>query len=273
VCVDLRATKRIGSRHPLSHPSHASFSYAEAHLAVKSTSGEIAILTVPEGSVVASKAVDAPDEGACVHFSACDKYVVDASWSGSVRVRHSGTLIDAAKFAFPGEMITVVSPSADRMTWLFAHQPRAQSEVRRAPYLTLWRWPLQRPAATIPSRLDNLHSAALSPCGSRIALIGYRRGSDQTVVSMMTLDGQVVREAQTSLGGTGSNTRWSADGKLVGTVQADGFAVFRTDDLSLYARLPARFPSDIAFIGSKRLAIGTWSGGSIAELPAAMRTT
>ena len=76
-----------------------------------------------------------------------------------------------------------------------------------------------------------------------------------------------------SLGGTGSNTRWSADGKLVGTVQADGFAVFRTDDLSLYARLPARFPSDIAFIGSKRLAIGTWSGGSIAELPAAMRTT
>ena len=263
--------RRIGSWHPLSHPSSASFDYVEARLAVKSTSGEIAIVDVRAGGVMSSLRETGLAEGASLHFAGSDEYLVDASWSGTICVRRADTLAGTAQFEFPDEMITEVSPSADRLSWLFAHQPKTRSGENSSdpPYLSLWRWPLAAPAAIFPTGLDNLYAAALSPCGSFIALVGYRHSSKATLLSILSIDGALLREVPTSVGGTGSSTRWSPDGRLLGTVQAKGFAIFEAESLSSRGCIAAEFPSDMAFLADSRIAIGTWEFGAIADLPAA----
>jgi len=270
-CANLRTMKRVGSWHPLSHPSHASFSQSSARLAVKNTSGQIVVISAVEGRVLSPPPPKMHDEGAPVHFSGCDEYLVDGTWSGKLCMRDSESLRTVSEFSYPGEMIKEIMPSTDRLTWLVAHQPKVRpgQNYPDSPYFSLWRWPLSKPVQILPTNVDSLRAAALSPCGSYIALVGHRRDRKASFLSIMTTEGTLVRETPTTTGGTGSRTRWSADGRYLSTVQADGFAVFNADSLTKRASIRARYPSDLQFLSDGRIAVGTWESGTVMDLPGA----
>ncbi len=267
--ADLRGRKRLASWHPLSHPSHATFAHSESLLAVKGTSGEIVVLNIPDGSVVGHHVSKHSDEGAALYFSADDEFLVEGSWDGHIRVRRTRDLQVAAEFSFPGEMITEVSPSADRQNWLFAHQPKTNEGKTppHTPYLTLWSWPLERPYAKLPSGFDNLYAVALSPCSSYIATVGRSWETMNAECRVASLAGSTLAVKPATIGGTGIRTRWSPDSTMVGIVDANGFSIFDAPTLDLFNTFGAKYPADLAFLeNNTSILLGTWESGAILAL-------
>lgn len=263
VLASLDSHRRIGSWHPLSNPSHSSLSHSESQLAVKSTSGEIVILSTADGSVLSHHKPAIPDEGANILFSASDSNVVDASWSGFIRVRSGADLGLAKEYSFPGEMITSVSSNLDRSLWLFLHTTRLIEGARdKPPYISVWQWPLSSPHQLIVCGFSIAYCAAISPCARFLAVLGYNQLTGRTELHLKDLSGNPIAATPISQGGTGSIIRWSADSGLLATVTAEGFAIFEASTLQPVCTLLAEYPSDIAFIDHcKSLVVGTWKSG------------
>jgi hypothetical protein len=76
--VETSVRKRLWSSHPVSHPSCVNFSRHGTPLAVKSTTGRIAILDVESSATIVDFANQRDGEGAEAIFSPCGKYLVDA---------------------------------------------------------------------------------------------------------------------------------------------------------------------------------------------------
>lgn len=270
VLADVPGRKRLAAWNPIKHPSHATFSNSETLLALKSTSGEIVVLALPSGEVV-TRHIAKVDEGAEIHFSKCDNYLVDGSWSGSLRVRHASNLGLAAEFIYKDEMIHNVAGDAEGTLWAVAHVPKTRKSENSSakPYFTLWRWPLEKPESQFSPGFDVLYSMSMSPCGSLISGVGYERATLRTELRLFTRAGSVVAACEISTGGTGSKVRWSPDALLVGAVTDSGYIVFRASSLSMVARVEAEYPSDLAIIESGRsMLIGTWSAGYVVPIGA-----
>ena len=166
-------------------------------------------------------------------------------------------------------MITVASPCANRQLWLFCHQPKANNGQNppAPPYVTLWQWPLSRPLATIELGFSNIYSAALSPNGTLVALVGYDRSTQKTELRMVSLAGEVLSSKVITAGGTGHSLRWSPDGAFVGSVQDRRIAVYAGTDLSEVAAFGFEYPSDICFSADHSyIALGTWEFGLVERL-------
>lgn len=267
--ADLNARLRLASWHPLSHPSHVAFSRSESLLSVKSTSGEIVVLNRDDGSIEARYKASTYDEGASIHFSDCDTYLVDATWAGEVRVRRTEDLSIANRISFPGEMITEVSPSTDRKLWMFAHQPKTLPGENFAPlpYITLWKWPLVEPIAKFDAGFDIVYAATLSPCSRFVAIAGYSRRSSVEELRIVNTEGKMILQTWTTTGGTGKKIRWSSDSALIGTVTETGFSVIEAKTLQLKVSLDMKYPADLAFIDNNANAFaGTWNGGLVVPL-------
>ena len=210
------------------------------------------------------------DEGSSISFSPDGSFIVDGSWSGEIRVRSISDLSAFKCSAFPGEMISAVSPSERGELWLFGHTTKTLAEpaTTARPYLTLWRWPLSEPMRRIDPGLKILSAAALSPDGSRIAVVGHCEGEPIKVLRLLSIDGALLASTVLTLGGTGSSTRWSRDSKLLGTVSKGEFRIYEAQGLGLYAIYPEEYPADLAFLSDgEEVALGSWSGGRIVKLP------
>jgi hypothetical protein len=269
VVADLLTRKRIASWHAFSHPDHVAFSPDEKLLAIKNTSGEVAILDLATGDVRARSRPKIRDEGAAIYFSPCGTCLVDGSWSGKIRVRKVDDLSVVNEFAFPGEMITEVSASLDGSRWMFGHKPKtpADAQFGAPPYLSIWTWPFREPLATIPSSFDNVYAAQLAPSAQHVAVVGHCRANHAHELRLLALSGDVVASAAVSLGGTGSKTRWSRDSRLIGTIAAHEFRVLAVPTLNTVASIPAEYPSDIAFIGNNtEVFLGSWKWGRVDAL-------
>lgn len=269
VVADLRARRRLWSAHPLSHPSSADFSSDDGFLAVKSTWGEVALLSCETGEKLVSTRPRVQDEGSAIRFAATDQFIVDGSWSGNILVRQITDLSVIECFHYEDEMIGAVSSDANRKVWLFAHKPKAvsnSSEPRR-PYITIWDWPLTQPKTRIEIGLDILYSAELAPSGRHIAMIGFSNAEKRKQLRLITLKGFVVATTTIAAGGTGSRLRWSPDSALIGTVGRGEFLVFAARALAPYAQFQEPYPSDLAFIGgNSELILGSWTAGRIVNL-------
>ena len=249
IVTEVNSRKRLGKWHPFSHPSHASFSRSSSLVAVKSTSGEIVVFGIHEQNIRARHRPKDNDEGTAIYFAPNDQSLVDASWSGHIRVRRTVDLQVTAEFVFSDEMITAVSSNRSRDTWLFLHQPKtADDENFASPsYLTVWNWPLVKPLHRITFGLDSIDAAAISPCGERIALVGYSRRKKIAELCVTTVDGRELVTREMALKGS-CGVRWAGDGKLLGVFHSKG--TFALDSTSLDTRLSCemQYPSDIAFI-------------------------
>ncbi len=267
--ADIKSRRRMSSRHLLSHPSDAAFSPDERLLAVKSTWGEVVVVETDSGNEVSRYRPKQQDEGAPLHFSPCGHFLVDGSWSGEIRVRRVEDLAVVDAFAFDGEMIKCVSASADARVWLFAHQPRysEHNPHDRKPYLTLWDWPLSAFKCKFERGVEGLDDAALSPAADCIAVRGYSRVADTRELRLLSPEGEVIAFSGVTSGGTGSNTRWSADSRLIGTVGDGQFHMFAAPTLEAVCSIEAQYASDLAFInGGTEVLLGTWTEGRLVKL-------
>ena len=84
---EVSSGNKVSTSHPFSHPSSAAFSPAGSLLAVKNTSGRIAVLYSATGEVVFDHKNQAEGEGSEVLFSPDGTELIDGSWKGVVTIR------------------------------------------------------------------------------------------------------------------------------------------------------------------------------------------
>lgn len=273
VVACLASGQRVGTWPVVANPSHLAFADDERTLAVKSTWGEVALVGLPDGAIKARHRPRQPDEGAAILFSPCGRFLVEGAWSGAIRVRSAADIEVTAAFDFPDEMIVDVSTDAGATTWLFGHEPKAFEPDRPGlpPYLTVWTWPLQAASKIITLDLDTLEAAVLDPTARHVAVVGRSAQRELRELCVLSLDdGRVLSRAAVAGGGTGAATRWSADGRLLGTVAKGEVRVYRPPLLEPVAALPEPYPADLAFLDDgRRLLLGSWTAGRIVPLAAA----
>jgi WD40 repeat protein len=225
-------------------------------LAVKSTSGSILLLAVETGDVILDFTNKTDGEGAAVAFSACGRYVVDASWDGQIIIRDTLCQLADTRQTFAGEMIVGVLSSSDRFTWVFVHQPKAASETESpAPaYLTVWQWPLTGYRKLAPD--IRTRPAGLSPDGKVVAI-----ADDSQVQFLLLANGAVLKSAPVE---HCRGIRWSPDGTLVALVLRSSIAIYAFPSYEPVDVFEQEFASDICFAPDNSfVAVGGWSAGSV----------
>lgn len=269
VIANTRTLRKVGSSHPVSHPSKACFNANGTLLAVKSTSGRIVVLRPSDAELLCDHSNQREGEGSALHFSPCEKFLIDGSWGGAIYVREALRPSVVDQFQFPGEMITDVSPSGNSKIWLVTHQPRTPpgANTHDPAYLTVWDWPLVKPKKTIRPSLANIQSCVLSPDGKRIAVVGFDDSLFSRVLQVLSISGECLLRLPIELGGTGAALRWSPDGEFIGSVQKGRIAVYSSADLSESASYLYEYPSDICFASDRSfIAFGTWSFGVVERI-------
>jgi WD40 repeat protein len=260
---DVQRGKKTFRCRPCPHPHHASFSPDGELIAVKDTSGRIVVIAAHDGSKVADFANDAEGEGSNLAFSACGKFLVDGSWSGWLRVRQSsdGKIVFAEEF--PQELIDAIHHDGARQRWTLAHHPTIRPTEEEAPpaYFTAWDWPIRkRKYKVLPRRIGHLHASALSPDGTRLAVV---HGTPAVSLDVFELPStEPAARTPITFAGTTWAIRWSPDGRLLGSVQDKRIAIYHVPDLSCIAELALPFPSDVAFCPKSGLIVlGDWEQG------------
>lgn len=272
---DVALESKAVRAHPFSHPSDAIFSPDQRHLAIKSTSGQIVIIDAQLGQTIVDFKNAADGEGSNIQYSPCGKYIVDGTWSGRVSVRRT----DSGKPEFVqelgGEMIRSVHSSADGKRWIIAHGCKATSDDRPPPpdYFSVWSWPF-RPGAyrVLPERVAFARSAALSPDGGLLAVV---HGAPPDTLSVFQLsDGTCAGAVSIQGGGTGDALGWSADGRLIGSVQDQTVVFHAWPGLGKMRELALDYPSDVAFSPhGDLLAVGSWQVGWVLPVDALATTS
>jgi WD40 repeat protein len=260
--VDALARKKLRSFQPLPHPSHADFSPDTTRLAVKSTSGRIVVTSRETGEQLLDCANAAEGEGTAPWFSPCGEFLIDASWSGRLRVRSSRDGSVVTVLEHDHETMSAVWPTCDRTTWFAFHQPKTRSptESLGPKYVTRHQWPFQSTPEVIPLRVEYLESSAsaVSPLGDAIAF-----GGRSTVATYSTLNGQLLSSVPIS---ACTKLRWSSDGSALVAVLRDSISVLNAATLQTIRSVGQDYAAD-AMLSSKHgyLLVGGWSGGHFAD--------
>jgi WD40 repeat protein len=261
--------------HPFAHPSDAAFSPDQRHLAVKSTSGQIVIIDAQSGQTAVDFKNTADGEGSNLQYSSCGEYIVDGSWSGRLAVRRAGSGAHEFVQEFGGDSIRSVHSSWDGRRWITAHGCKAISDDRPPPpdYFSVWDWPF-RPGGyrVLPARVAFARSSAFSPDGALLAVV---HGAPADMVSVFQLsDGTCVGAVSIQSGGTGHALGWSADGRLIGSVQDQIVVFYAWPSLGRMHELALAYPSDVAFSPcGDVLALGSWQAGWVLRADALTTTS
>jgi WD40 repeat protein len=260
--------------HPFAHPSDAAFSPDQRHLAVKSTSGQIVIIDAQSGQTAVDFKNTADGEGSNLQYSSCGEYIVDGSWSGRLAVRRAGS--GAREFVQEfGSGIRSVHSSCDGRRWIIAHGCKATSDDRPPPpdYFSVWDWPFRRGGyRVLPERVAFARSSAFSPDGALLAVV---HGAPPDMVSVFRLsDGTCVGAVSIQSGGTGHSLGWSADGRLIGSVQDQIVVFYAWPSLGKMHELALAYPSHVAFSPcGDVLALGSWQAGWVLRADALATTS
>lgn len=266
--LQITSRKKVFTSHPLSHPSHLSFSPDGHYLAVKSTSGRTAILDGKSGELVTDYDNDRDGEGSNIEFSACGDFTIDAGWDGVVRVRDRKRGRIIFERGFPGTMIQSVCPAQQGTLWLTSHSPKATTRDKppESAYFLRWIWPFPEAEPEILRfRVPSLRASALSPDGKLLAVVF---GVPPTTLKVFSVTDQMVVHTQAvSSGGSGSAMRWSRCSQYLGFVQKGLLSVIEVPSFASVCDFPMEYPCSIDFSPDAALvALGSWSAGKITPL-------
>jgi WD40 repeat protein len=262
--------QRILSARPFPHPSHSDFSPDNKKVAVKYTNGRIVILDLSTGNVMRDYKNQREGEGSEAFFSPDGQELVDGSWNGLISIRKlSGPGVSTKQF--PGEMIDRISHDSHKRSWLIQHKNKVQPGQKWPDYdyLVLHRWPLFGGKLKVFSFDNYLHSATISPDGSRICLIcRLRGGGNWSMQVVRASDSKIIAiNSEIEIGGTGSELAWSTDSNLVGSVQKRRFVFYRASDLATLGELPCQCPSSICFLPKDDLVVlSTWNSSALVSI-------
>lgn len=270
---DLSRRKKIFRAHPFPHPSRADFSPSGDRLAVKSTSGRIAILSGETGELVSDFRNCADGEGTQVLYSRCGQYLIDGTWRGLLSVRRADSGAREFGMDFPDETIGAVHRCVDGERWIVVHgrTPATDHEPPPPGYFSLWQWPFRRgDYKSIEHSIPFVGDSSLAPDGQFIAVVHGAPPNSLSVIDLTS--GACVGSVETLAGGSGGALAWSPDGRQIASVQDGVVCLYTFPGLAPVREVFLEYPSDIVFSpkGSS-LAIGSWTMGWL--LPTEFLTT
>ena len=146
VVWDVAARTKRFRVHPLSNPSHCDVDPSGEIMALKNTSGQIALINANDGSFILMLDSSKNNEGFNILYSPCGQYLSRwiLGWGLTVRSAITGN----AEFqkVFPHEMIAHVIRTRDN-TWFIVHQPKtnAYDKPPDRAYVSVWSWQFTSP--------------------------------------------------------------------------------------------------------------------------------
>jgi dipeptidyl aminopeptidase/acylaminoacyl peptidase len=217
--------RRVASAHPFPHPSHIDFSPDGKRLAVKSTTGEIVVLGVPELEVVACLGGTEFGEGSQLFFTEDGNDIIHSSWAGDLVLRSAETGVVRRQHrveAGIGELCL----SADRR--LLACSLRAETPLRL----------LQPPFAPGTDRelsaiSGGASALAIDHASSRLAAAV---GGELLVCAVD--DGRPIGRHPILRGGVAAELAWSADGQQLFLASNDKLIAWADDEELWHSDVP-----------------------------------
>ncbi|WP_457417879.1 WD40 repeat domain-containing protein [Roseateles sp. P5_E7] len=272
VCLGqkVKLRQRLGREHlanalPFSHPSECSISPDASLLAVKNTSGAIALLDLPTLQV---RWIRPPAKQGCqLLFSPCGQYLVTGSWNGELMRLETASGAAQVLDRTAGSMLKWVSQSEDRLRYVYVKQPIAVE--RDSPpgdsIVALRSWPFEsHPEQRLAGPWRFVWAAEISPDARWLAVLHQREGGDFQVDIVDLSTAFVLSSTPVVYGGTNISLAWSPDGQHVACVRSHGVTVFEAPSLRIASEVSCAYACHVSFSpDGEFLAIGAWEQGTV----------
>lgn len=267
--TDEGCTRTASAKFP--YPSGLDLAPDGRRVLAKSTTGHLAVFSLPDLSLLASPTHrQRVREGPAALFSPCGEFVVDGCWDGSLTCREIATGTIRLREEHAGHTVQHVSCSADRRTFAYSRK-RKGSEERSPGRSRVWlrQWPLETSAEVSVRGLWHwIGAIALSPDARRIAIMHTRTGVKWFLDVVDTASGARWARLEMELGARAC-VAWSPNGERLGVVQSERIAIARAEDLGLIAVHENPYPSAISFSpDGTSVAIGSWERGEVLKVRA-----
>jgi WD40 repeat protein len=263
VLWDIDARKRVLSSHPFAHPGHLDFSPGGATLAVKSTSGRIAVLDTASGETLTDCRNQREGEGTQVYFSSDGNLLVDASWKGELRARNPSTGAIVFQEA-AGGMVFHLDASADRTVFAYTVSQLPPSDTEPPPEspVVMRRWPFtSHPPRVLPLARRFIRALSLAPSGSALAVV---HGASPTTLEVIELKNlKTIASLSIEPGGSPAGISWSPDELLLACVEQHGVSVFDTTSWRRSHGISIPYPGSVRFSPQGLLGCGSWEKACI----------
>ena len=265
---DLATGTRILRAHPLKNPSHVRWSPIGDRIALKSTSGELLLLSADNLECIAQIQSKAAGEGSGVAFSPSGDRLVDGTWAGVLTTHDLQSLERQLEAQFPDTMITSIEPSpSGRLAAIVLQLKHSAAPVkgpRQSVCIAQWA-PSELALQRLELDIDGVKTAAFDNTESRLAVVGRDGRAQSDCIEIIELAGRrVVASVGCRLSPNGSSIAWSPDGSFIAAVEDDGFRFYDASQLKPIASLAFRYASHVEFSADGRfVALGAWSSGEI----------
>lgn len=266
---DVAARQKLWRCKPVPHCSAMAFSPDGSQLAVKSTTGLLAVVDAASGDMIVNFRNKKDGEGSGPAWSPCGHYIADGGWNGRLQVREAATGKVVFAQEHPGEMLrgAYAIDGGQRLLVLHGVKSVEEGQVQPPDYVTAWDWPLTAGGGRVVVSLAGLSSIAASPDGQYLAALHRADGVERLSVFALA-DGKLLASTPVGQGGgTGNALCWSPDGSTAGRIGKGKLEFYGWPGLALLHELPFIYPCALAFLpGSPLVAIGSWEKGALVEL-------
>lgn len=273
---DVAARQKLWRGKFIAHTSSMVYSPDGAQLAIKSSSGQIAVVDAQSGQLAFNFANRKDGEGSDPAWSPCGRYLADGGWNGRLQVREAQTGKVVFTQDYPGEMLRAVQAIAGGQRLLVLHGVKTVEEGENQPpdYCTVWEWPLQAGTGKVVLTLPGLKSCAVSPDGALLAVLHHAGGSEYVSVYALASGGLLASVAVEAGGGTGDELAWLPGSSAVGRIGKRKLLFYGWPGLAVHRQLDWMYPCALAFLpGTSLAAIGSWEDGMLMDLNEQLETT
>ncbi|MGK5064391.1 WD40 repeat domain-containing protein [Janthinobacterium sp. LB3P112] len=269
VLWDVAARTKLWRGKFIAHMSGMAFSPDGSRLAIKSTTGQLAVVDAQAGQLLLNFQNKKDGEGCGPAWSPCGRYLADGGWDGRLRVRAAQTGESLFTQVYPGEMLRGVYAIDGGRRLLLQHGVKSvdEGQVQPPDYCSVWDWPLQDGGGRKVLSLPGLKSCAPSPDGKYLAVLHHAGGEEY--LSMYALaDGRCLAKVPVEAGGgTGNGLRWLPDGSALGRIGKGKLLFYGWPGLGVLAQEDFIYPCALDFLpGSPLAAIGSWESGMLMDL-------
>jgi WD40 repeat protein len=266
---DLQRREKIATVHPFKHPSHVDWSPAGDYLAVKNTSGKLAVIDTHSFVVKELSGGSKSVEGCEVAFSTCGNYIISGTWDGLLTVtdvRSEGVIFSEQ---IGHSMITDLVWTTSRQLFAYVVSPKATSNVVSpdSDYVVIRKWPFWENSAHVLShRPRDIHTLALDPTGKKLVLAVSNIGFKDHKLQVYDIENlRLESEHDCKLWASGKRIAWSPDGSLIANIESDAICFYEPNQLALLQRLKFEGVCFVEFSHcGEFLAVGNWGKGFVA---------
>ncbi len=259
-CPEIEKLAKISA---LSNTCEFVFSPDSRLIAVKNTSGRIALIDTSAHSITIDFRNQADGMGSNILFADDGQHLVDASWEGAHIVR---TLEGELTFreVFKGDMVTAVLRHPDGRYW-FRHVRPDERLIGRT-------WPFKSgefDRVLVPLFMYN--DATFSPDGSSLAVV---HNFDPAVITIYSFPAMEELRSVPIPDKSAHVLRYSPCGRLLAAAGGDSLVVLNQNPLSLIEQIPIPYCYKVEFSPTAPLmAVGSGSSGEVFDITPFLNAT